>query len=320
MSASKPNAAPVSAATSSSTTSASIAPLVPPIGSIDPVERGLARRWSAGPRGRAPSPSGIGLPSFAATITLPRATSESERSIDKRRAVATRKHGGDRIGAEQRARPPAAAIAAGELPNASPTMPRVGHRYQVIGGDAEMMAVGDAGEAHAVTRGHGGSPRRRRARRRERRDRSHASTSTAPPVRATTTGMRVAVGAAVAAECVAYCGRRDMPCEARPCDSASTSAARSPPPLPDSRRSASGSARVASDSTVRRRQRGQSPASPPGTPQGRLARPSGAASAARSWEVVIPSPSRRRRPSPRIMVDTRTLKISRVGRRKRYAA
>ena len=68
-------------------------------------------------------PSGIALPSFAATISLPRATSESERSIviggPSRRGKTAAIGLVPKIGV----RPPAAGIAAGELPIAMPTMP-----------------------------------------------------------------------------------------------------------------------------------------------------------------------------------------------------
>ena len=53
------------------------------------------------PRSSA-QPSGIGLPSFAATITLPRATSDSDRSITSGASLRARKHRRDRIGAEHR--------------------------------------------------------------------------------------------------------------------------------------------------------------------------------------------------------------------------
>ena len=79
--ASAPIAAPVSAVTRSSTTSASIAPLVPPIGSIEPSSPALGSVVGLPSRSSA-QPSGIDLPSLAATISLPRATSDSDRSID----------------------------------------------------------------------------------------------------------------------------------------------------------------------------------------------------------------------------------------------
>ena len=81
--------------TSSSTTSASIAPLVPPIGSIEPSSAAFASVVGC-PSLSSAQPSGIGLPSFAATITLPRAASDSERSIDSGAPSRARKHRGDR--------------------------------------------------------------------------------------------------------------------------------------------------------------------------------------------------------------------------------
>ncbi len=80
-------------------------------------------RSSVGRRHRAPSPSGIALPSFAATISLPRATSDSDRSISS--GAPARRGNTAAIGLVPKSGrlPPAAAMAAGELPIASPTSP-----------------------------------------------------------------------------------------------------------------------------------------------------------------------------------------------------
>jgi hypothetical protein len=122
VSASKPSAAPVSAVTSTSTSSASIAPFAPPIASIEPANAALASvvgrpSWSSA------QPSGIGCPALAATITLPRATSDKERSIVS--GGPSRRGSAAAIGLVPNSGrfPPGAGIADGELPNARPTMP-----------------------------------------------------------------------------------------------------------------------------------------------------------------------------------------------------
>ena len=155
-------------------------------------------RWSAVRRASSAQPDGMARPSFAAIISLPRATSDSDRSIDERRPVASRKDRGDRIGAEQRS------LAAGH-----------GHRRR---------RVAERETDHARCRdGHAGdTPRRRndgccvtpanatpcsRARRIASSTASAhagnarpqcASTSTAPPFACDDRRLRVAVGAAVA--------------------------------------------------------------------------------------------------------------------------
>ena len=82
--ASKPKRAPVSAVTSSSTTSASIAPLgllAAPIGSIEPSSPAFGSVVGiAIPVERPAFGNRLALP-FAATMSLPRATSDSDRSI-----------------------------------------------------------------------------------------------------------------------------------------------------------------------------------------------------------------------------------------------
>ena len=102
--------------------SASIAPLAPPIGSIEPARPALGSvvGW---PSPSSAQPRGIALPSFAATMSLPRATSDSDRSIES--GGASRRGNTAAIGLVPKSgrRPPAAAIAAGELPIASPTSP-----------------------------------------------------------------------------------------------------------------------------------------------------------------------------------------------------
>ena len=123
--ASKPNWAPIRAVTSSSTTSASIAPFgddIAPMGSIDPVNAALASvvGW---PSASSAQPSGIGWPVLAATITLPRATSLRLRSIIS--ASASRRGNTAATGLVPKigCLPPAAGIAAGELAKPRPTMP-----------------------------------------------------------------------------------------------------------------------------------------------------------------------------------------------------
>ena len=102
--------------------SASIAPFVPPIGSIEPSSAACASVVGLPSRSSA-QPSGIGLPCFAATMTFPRATSESDRSMAS--GAPARRGNTAAMGLVPKSGrlPPAAGIAAGELPNASPTMP-----------------------------------------------------------------------------------------------------------------------------------------------------------------------------------------------------
>ncbi len=123
--ASKPKLAPVSAATSSSMISASIAPLGLPTATTGSIE---SSRPAAGSVVGLPSrskaqPSGIDWPAFAAAISLPRATSDSDRSISSGSALWRGKTAA--IGSVPKIGcfPPAAGIAAGELEKPSPTMP-----------------------------------------------------------------------------------------------------------------------------------------------------------------------------------------------------
>ena len=102
-------------------------------------------------------------------------------------------------------------------------MPRRRDRFEVIRGDAEMMAVGDAGERDAVlARALDRFAHRERARR-EREPAPRIDEHRAAALRATITGT-ASPSARPLRRCVAYCGTRDMPCDDEPCASASTSA------------------------------------------------------------------------------------------------
>ena len=123
--ASKPNCAPISALTSSSTISASMAPLgllAAPTGSMEPIMPacGSVVGW---PVASSAHPSGIDLPSLAATISLPRATSLKDRSIINASAERRGNIAATGLVPNTACRPPAAGMAAGELANARPTMP-----------------------------------------------------------------------------------------------------------------------------------------------------------------------------------------------------
>ena len=111
----------MSAHTRSSTTSASIAPLAPPSASIDPSSAALASVVGAPERSSA-QPNGIGLPSRAAIMTLPRATCDSDKSMISGAASRRGKIAAIGLVPKTGCVPPAAGIAAGELPNASPTI------------------------------------------------------------------------------------------------------------------------------------------------------------------------------------------------------
>ena len=151
-SASKPKAAPVSAQHRSSTTSASIAPLTPPAGSIMPSSAALAS--VVGLAFAIHRPALRNRLAFARRHHQLAARDFRQRQVDdQRRARRARKDGSDRIGAEDR--PPAApaGIAAGEFPKARPTMPVARDRREVPGGDAEVVAAGHAGEGGAASAG-----------------------------------------------------------------------------------------------------------------------------------------------------------------------
>ena len=123
--ASKPKFAPMTAVTSSSTTSASIAPFgddTAPIGSIDPCNAAAASVVGL-PAASSAQPGGIGLPSFAATMTLPRATSERLRSTISGSPLRRGNTAATGLVPKIGCRPPAAGIAAGELANPIPTRP-----------------------------------------------------------------------------------------------------------------------------------------------------------------------------------------------------
>ena len=95
------------------------------------------RRWSAGPAASSAQPAGIGSPFFAATITLPRATSDRLRSIISGSGLAARENRGHRVGAEDR-------------------VPATGRRHR-------RRRVGKA-QAHHAGRGHRRAGGRRRHR------------------------------------------------------------------------------------------------------------------------------------------------------------
>jgi hypothetical protein len=214
---------PISAVTSSSTTSASIAPLglvMAPIGSIEPA----ARPWVGGGlrrRRRAPSPRD--RPAFLGRhhqLAARHFAEATGRSAAGRRAGAgtppppgwCRRSGGAR-------RPPASPPANWRSPGrpCRPRPPAAGGRPARRSG-----GCGHAGEGHAVGRARRRSPRPRPARRPGRpglrrvdqQRAALAARTVAPPHRRRG---RCAGGWRTAAT-------RDRPCEPRPCASASTSA------------------------------------------------------------------------------------------------
>ena len=181
-------------------------------------------------------PSGIGVPSLAATITLPRADL-GQREVDHQRRARRARGNTAAIGLVPKigCLPPAAGIADGELPNASPTIPRRGDRSQVLGGDAEMVAVGDAGEARRLNRARARSPRSTaNAQAGNARPAARVDQHRAAALAATTTGI-AAPSARPLRRCVAYCGIRDTPCDASPCASARPAPRGRLPPSRDSR-------------------------------------------------------------------------------------
>ena len=144
--------------------------------------------------------------SVAATITLPRATSLTARSIDQRVGVTPREHRRDRIGAEDRMRAAGRRHRRRRVGEAQADHAGRGHRPQVIDDDTAVVAVDDAGKARrrvrwrapiasATASAHAAKarPHRRRSapRRRVPQTRAAAHPSTRPFRR-----------------CVAYCGTR----------------------------------------------------------------------------------------------------------------
>ena len=115
---------------------------------------------------------GNARPSLAATISLPRATSDSDRSTlteaPSRRgnaaAIGLVPNSGRRPARRRHRR---RRVAEGEADH-----PGRGDRLEVIRGDAEVVAVGDRGEGDAELARRAGSPRRPPARRRGTRGRS----------------------------------------------------------------------------------------------------------------------------------------------------
>ncbi|MOA38373.1 hypothetical protein D3C78_1600500 [compost metagenome] len=122
VSASAPKWAPVSVVTSNSTINASIAPLTPPMGSIEPSMPflGSVVGW---PSASSAQPSGMLSPFLAATMSLPRATSDSDRSMLIGWAPLRGKIAAMGLVPKMGRLPPAAGMAAGELLQAMPTMP-----------------------------------------------------------------------------------------------------------------------------------------------------------------------------------------------------
>ena len=122
VSASAPKWAPVKVVTSNSTTRANIAPLVPPTASIDPVKPFFGSVVGFPSWSRA-QPNGIDSPLSAATINLPRATSDKDRSTLTGGWPVRGKIAAIGLVPKIARLPPAAGMAAGELPQAMPTMP-----------------------------------------------------------------------------------------------------------------------------------------------------------------------------------------------------
>ena len=115
----------MTAVTSSSTTSANMAPLVDeaaPTGSIDPA-RPAAASVVGCPLASSAQPAGMARPSLAATISLPRAASLKDRSIIKGEALRRGKTAATGLVPKMGCLPPAAGMAAGELAKPRPTMP-----------------------------------------------------------------------------------------------------------------------------------------------------------------------------------------------------
>ena len=222
--ASKPKRAPITALTSSSTTSASIAPLglvAAPTGSIDPASAAWASvvGW---PSASSAQPGGMASPFLAATITLPRATSLRLRSTISGSAPRRGNTAATGLVPKIGCLPPAAGMAAGELAKPSPTMPAAAtaRRWSTTTPQWWLRTTpaiatpccSAAAIASATARSQAGKARP-----------PSASTTRAPPWRCNTRGSAAPLARPLR-RWVQYCATRLSPCEPRPCDSASTSA------------------------------------------------------------------------------------------------
>jgi hypothetical protein len=95
----------------------------------------------------------MGSPFWAATMILPRATWDSDRSIISGSPSRRGNMAAMGLVPNSGALPPHGAMAAGELPKASPTMPGLSHGTQVQRRRAEVVAVGDPREGDAEVPG-----------------------------------------------------------------------------------------------------------------------------------------------------------------------
>ena len=221
LSASKPIAAPVSAQARSSTIKASIAPLAPPTASIDPANAALASVVGRPSRSSA-QPAGIGRPSLAAIMTLPRAASDSDRSISSGSPALRGNAAAIGIGAEDRMLATGRRHRRRRIAECHADHARGRNRDEMIGRDAEMVAVGHAHEAHAEF----SRPRDRlvdRKRAREKRESGFRVDQCGPTTERVTTGVALP-SARPLRRCAAYCGIRDIPCDASPWASAPANA------------------------------------------------------------------------------------------------
>ena len=177
----------------------------------------MGRPWAS-----SAQPSGMARPSWAATISLPRATSDRLRSIINGPAARRGKMAATGLVPKIGCRPPAAGMAAGELAKPRPTMPAcaTGRRWSTTtpqwwlritpakttpcsraAAMASRTANSQAGKARPCP----------------------ASISKAPPLRRTTSAC-AAPSARPLARWVRYWLTRPRPCEFRPWASASTKA------------------------------------------------------------------------------------------------
>jgi len=121
--------APVSEAASTSTISASAAPLGPPMGCIMPLSACSGSVVGAPPASVA-QPSGIASRFCAAAMIFPRATVESERSTTMGSPPATGAANATGLVPKSGRVPPQGAMAAGVLANIKPTSPSAANRWQ----------------------------------------------------------------------------------------------------------------------------------------------------------------------------------------------
>ena len=220
-SASKPSRAPESAEQRSSTIRASIVPFTPPVGSIIPSRPcfGSVVGWPS--RSTAQS-GGIGFPSRAATRSLPRATTESDRSITTGGSPWRGKMAAIGLVPKIGRRPSQAGIAAGELLKASATRfaAAAGRRWYETAPQWWLFVT----EAQATPNSRARSTAWATARVQAGYARpSAASTSKAPP-RARTTRGSARPSSRPLRRWPAYWGTRETPCESSPCSSIATNA------------------------------------------------------------------------------------------------